>query len=149
MKIDKTFKIKEKYFNAILRFEKPFELRHEQVEPNSIIKLECENGRYLIFKSGKCELLKTDWDTKKNLILPTIYQSFEKQYTFGKYWNRYEWKTKSYDLVEIEPFAKIEYADGSNPVYWDRLNWFDEFCWEYINKAPTYLIEIAEIIEVK
>lgn len=149
MTIDKTFKIKEKYFNAILRLEKPFELRHEQVEPNSIVKLECENGRYIIFKSGKCELLETDWDTKKNLILPTIYQGFEKQYTFGKYWNRYKWETRSYDLVEIKPFAKIEYADGSNAVYWDELNWFDEFCWEYIIQAPTYLIEIAELLEVK
>ena len=52
MKIDKTFKIKEKYFNAILRLEKPFELRHEKVELNSIIKLEFENGRYLIYRSS-------------------------------------------------------------------------------------------------
>lgn len=27
MKIDKTFKIKEKYFNAILRYEKPLTYR--------------------------------------------------------------------------------------------------------------------------
>ena len=61
MKIDKTFKIKEKYFNAILRLEKPFELRHEKVEPNSIIKLECENGKSLIFRSGEYYVIENSW----------------------------------------------------------------------------------------
>lgn len=62
MKIDKTFKIKEKYFKAILKREKVVELRHEYVEPNSIIKLECNNGKYIIFKSGNCVDVSSNWD---------------------------------------------------------------------------------------
>ena len=59
MKIDKTFKIKEKYFNAILRFEKPFELRHEPVEPGSIIKLECDElGVSRLYKVVGCNILE-------------------------------------------------------------------------------------------
>lgn len=122
MKIDKTFKIKEKYFNAILRLEKPFELRHEKVELNSIIKLECENGRYLIFRSG--DYAKYD----------NCHNTFEFKNYFYKV--SYCHLTKYYgDIYDYE---------------WDNsYDWFDEFCWEYINKAPTYLIEIAEILEVK
>ena len=136
MKIDKTFTIKEKYFNAILSFEKPFELRHEEVEPNSIIKLECENGRYLIFKSGEClplignnhfiveseKYFSTDCDGDLSAV----------SYSFSK--NEAE-----------ASFRGIYDYDTSVIVF----NWYDNFCWEYINKAPTYLIEIAEILEVK
>lgn len=122
MTIDKIFKIKEKYFNAILRFEKPFELRHEKVEPNSIIKLECENGRYLIFRSSKCaELVKVSYSDDCWIYC-------YKKYSFYKY---YATESDYYDEHE------------------EKLDWYDAFCWNYINKAPTYLIEIAELLEVK
>lgn len=134
MKIDKTFKIKEKYFNAILRFEKPFELRHEQVEPNSIIKLECENGRYLIFRTGICSSLTY---TTSN-------------YPFWKYYltsNPYLRILDAYIYPVFKEYSAY-YTCGDNNIE-VIFNWYDTFCWEYINKAPTYLIEIAEILEVK
>ena len=123
MKIDKTFKIKEKYFNAILRFEKPFELRHEKVEPNSIVKLECENGRYIIFMSGKC--------TK---LIKLVYSDLD-------YWT---YVYKKYTFYKNRA-TESDYYDEHE----EEIDWYDAFCWEYINKAPTYLIEIAEILEVK
>lgn len=130
MKIDKTFKIKEKYFNAILKLEKPFELRHEQVEPNSIIKLECENGRYLIFKSkGSAELKKGHNEILTKLI----------EY-------RTELAGSCYYYIINENGIYEYFIDHSTGKSFD---WYDNFCWEYINKAPTYLIEIAEILEVK
>ena len=120
MTIDKTFKIKEKYFNAILKLEKPFELRHEKVEPNSIIKLECENGRYLIFKSGDCA-----------------------QYSNGIF----EFKNYFYKM-DCDYLAKY-YGDIYDYDFYLSYDWFDWFCNSYINEAPTHLIEIAEILEVK
>lgn len=60
MKIDKTFKIKEKDFNYFVKNGivstklKSFVVRYKPIEPNSIVKLECENGRYIIFQSGMC-----------------------------------------------------------------------------------------------
>ena len=125
MKIDKTFKIKEKYFNAILRLEKPFELRHEKVEPNSVIKLECENGRYIIFKSGVCNLSE--------------YDSLRKDYKFNF----------SHGLFYLVREGCIQQFFGQGDYNYRDFDWYDTFCWEYINKAPTYLIEIAEILEVK
>lgn len=130
MKIDKTFKIKEKYFNAILSFEKPFELRHQEIPENSIIKLECENGRYLIFKSGKSYLLTKQDYTKQNY--PLCYTVFPKDNMYG-----YFHKEGCY------------YGENFYDVHGYNTNWYDTFCWEYITKAPTYLIEIAEILEVK
>lgn len=147
MKIDKTFKIKEKYFNAILRFEKPFELRHEKVEPNSIIKLECENGRYIIFKSGKCYEIKKCYSTTGiNNGKRARYYNYD--VSIG-----YNTKASFTKCIEKEKsiyYIKY-YANGFCGEQATRFNckWFDEFCWEYINKAPTYLIEIAEILEVK
>ena len=120
MKIDKTFKIKEKYFNAILTFEKPFELRHEKVKPNSIVKLECENGRYIIFKSGEC------YEIEKGYSTTGINNGKEALYHF-------------YDV----------FIDFNNKASFESCEWFDDFCWNYIIEAPTYLIEIAEILEVK
>ena len=125
MTIDKTFKIKEKYFNAILRFEKPFELRHEKVEPNSIIKLECENGRYIIFKSGVCNL--------------GVYNSLRKAYVFN-------FSHRLFFLIDKDC---IQQFFGQGDCEYRSFDWYDKFCWEYINKAPTYLIEIVEILEVK
>lgn len=127
MKIDKTFKIKEKYFNAILRFEKQFELRHEKVEPNSIIELKCENGRYLIFKSGKCDLLTKPFQLARF-------------YTCGEKGER-----NRYDFTEEEASRWLDmYGEWTI-----EFNWYDTFCWKYINQARTYLIEIAEILKVK
>lgn len=126
MTIDKTFKIKEKYFNAILRFEKPFEFRHEKVEPNSIVKLECENGRYLIFKSGVCNLGE--------------YNQSKKFYNF--------YFSNCFFFEVNESFIDQYFGQGDY-VYSNLDCWYDKFCWEYINQAPTYLIEIAEILEVK
>ena len=55
MQIDKTFKIKEKYYKAILRGEKRVELRSEYVKPNSIVELKCiDNDKSIIFCSGQC-----------------------------------------------------------------------------------------------
>lgn len=137
MKIDKTFKIKEKYFNAILRFEKPFELRHEKVEPGSIIKLECENGRYLVFRSGHCGELIYEGDP------------FECPYISGYY--AYESENRSKDMnwnYKYVLYKNVIFDHDGNERK-EFSTWYDTFCWEYINKAPTYLIEIAEILEVK
>lgn len=134
MKIDKTFKIKEKYFNAILKYEKPFELRHEKVEPNSIIKLESENGRYIVFESGKCLLLEKDENIFENN-------------TFGKVAGYTT--TNGYLFKENYAFGEKHVFDYRNKMMVVMDNWYDNFCWEYITKAPTYLIEIAEILEVK
>ena len=108
MTIDKTFKIKRKYFNYYVKSGiastnlKPFELRHEKVKPNSIVKLECENGKSLIFRSGRCVWLPyKDWSMFKT-------------------------------------FAEL--------LKWD---WVDDFVKDYFFQANTYLIEIAEILEVK
>ena len=134
MKIDKTFKIKEKYFNAILKLEKPFELRHEEVERNSIIKLECENGRYIVFKSGRCLLLKKDDSIFENNVFGKV-----AGYT----------TTYGYIFKENYAFSKTDVFDYHKKLLLSMNNWYDNFCWEYINQAPTYLIEIAEILEVK
>ena len=48
MKIDRTLKIKEKYFNAILKYEKPFELRHFYLAPNSVVKLDCIDSNNIL-----------------------------------------------------------------------------------------------------
>ena len=130
MEINKTFKIKEKYFNAILQLDKSYELRHESVAPNSIVKLECENGRYLIFKSGEC----------------CIFRKKSREYYINQ--NKI---VQDYEFV-CERNNKAWYYSLSNPTLapWTIYNkWFDIFCWEYLNQAPTYLIEIAEILEVK
>lgn len=134
MQIDKTFKIKEKYFNAILKLEKPFELRHQKVKPNSIIKLECDNGKSLIFRSGNC-----------NSVVKWTDEQFYKEYDYVA-----EISYKDDDCCRVffnEKEAKIEIS-----YYYGKyayMFWYDEFCWEYITKAPTYLIEIAERLEVK
>lgn len=128
MKIDKTFKIKEKYFNAILKLKKPFELRHQEIPENSIVKLECDNGRYLIFKSGKSYLLiKEEYENH-----PISYSVFPNDNMYGSF-------------GEIGCY----YGENVYDAHGYNTDWFDKFCWEYINKAPTYLIEIAEILEVK
>ena len=134
MKIDKTFKINEKYFNAILRLVKPFELRHEKVEQNSIVKLECENGRYIIFESGKCLLLE-----KCDNIFENNTYGIVAGYTTDNY----------YPFRENYAFSEKNVFDYHKKVLVAMDYWYDNFCWEYINKAPTYLIEIAEILELK
>ena len=141
MKIDRTLKIKEKYFNAILKLEKPFELRHQAIPENSIVKLECiENGRYLIFKSGNCKLLTSYWPS-----------GFKQTAELTRKWEEWDIDKKE-TLVEYVALYKkcgclqIKIKDIIINNY---LKWFDNFCWEYITKAPTYLIEIAEILEVK
>ena len=134
MKIDKTFKIKEKYFNAILRLEKPFELRHEKVEPNSIIKLECENGKSLIFRSGEYYVIEK-WTDKM----------YYKEYNYMS-----SISYKGDDNCRV--FFNKEKATIEISYYYSsykNMLWYDNFCWNYINEAPTYLIEIAEILEVK
>ena len=161
MEIDKTFKIKEKYFNAILdnnfNNHKFFELRHEEVKPGSIIKLECENGKSLFFKSGKCFLI----DNKIKCYLDnSIYKDDEKLSHVSKEENI--WITddiysinfyKITELYQCNKDIEISYAGNISLLDMEQdsfhINWFDEFCWEYITKAPTYLIEIAEILEVK
>lgn len=140
MKIDKTFKIKEKYFNAILRLEKPFELRHKEIPENSIVKLECENGRYLIFKSGKCVQITINeediWADFNDLSA-----TFKRLHIWTSTWND---KSKKTYCGSIGIFSKYEYE-----YLWQCYNWLDKFVFEYCKKAPTYLIEIAEILEVK
>ena len=139
MKIDKTFKIKEKYFNAILRFEKPFELRHEKVEPNSIIKLECDElGVSRLYKVVSCNILNKAYDCYY------CYGSKYKTTTLGD-------ENDGITLYRFyENLAEIELEDWYNDGGAHHLfDWYDNFCWDYINKAPTYLIEIAEILEVK
>ena len=145
MKIDKTFKIKEKYFNAILTFEKPFELRHEKVKPNSIVKLECENGRYIIFKSGEC------YEIEKGYSTTGINNGKEALYHFYDVFIDFNNKASFEKRIEKEKekityFVKY-YSNGFCGQF--SCEWFDDFCWNYIIEAPTYLIEIAEILEVK
>lgn len=146
MKIDKTFKIKEKYFNAILRLEKPFELRHEKVEPGRIIKLECENGRYLIFKTGSClELHAYNGYYQYNV---QAYLPYSKYFVHSKKYIT----TKNVEYHFNKSHAHMEFYNSYNCKEENAIlffNWYDKFCWEYINKASTYLIEIAEILEVK
>ena len=108
MKIDKTFQIKEKYFNYFVKYGmastnlKPFELRSERLEPNSIVKLECENGKSLIFRSGECfRVINSDWE---------IFKFFARIFKWG---------------------------------------WVDDFVKDYFFKKKPYLIEIAEILEIK
>ena len=161
MKIDKTLKIKEKYFNAILdnnfNNHKFFELRHEEIPENSIVKLECENGKNVIFKSGKCFLID-------NKILSCISKSTFEKHEEEDYVDKQEHisirgeiyyislykTTKLYNSkkdIEISYNGSLTLLDMEQESF--NINWFDEFCWEYITKAPTYLIEIAEILEVK
>ena len=162
MKIDKTFKIKEKYFNAILdnnfNNHKFFELRHEQVEPNSIIKLECENGKSLFFKSGKCFLIDNSIrcylgeSIYEDDVLNLSHNYKEENISFSNeiWYIHFFKKTKLYRNkkdIEISYHGFISLLDMEQDSF--SINWFDEFCWEYITKAPTYLIEIAEILEVK
>lgn len=141
MEIDRTLKIKEKYFNAILRFEKPFELRHFYLAPNSIVRLDCidsnniDTGRYIIFKSGMCKLIN-----KKDTGTLTL--------TLSKMWDGY-YTGETYEYVMFHDFAGYIQIDESDTGVRKWMKWFDKFCWDYINKAPTYLIEIAEILEVK
>lgn len=160
MKIDKTFKIKEKYFNAILdnnfNNHKFFELRHEEIPENSIIKLECENGKNVIFKSGKCFLI----DNKINYYLNnSTYENDELTHAYKDesisisnetYYIHFSKITKLYKCsknIEISYNGSLTLLDMEQESF--NINWFDEFCWEYITKAPTYLIEIAEILEAK
>lgn len=153
MKIDRTLKIKEKYFNAILKLEKPFELRHFYLAPNSIVKLDCidsnniDTGRYLIFKSGKCyEIQKGD---------SGIAHSNGEKVLHYEYYISINLKIKAdfSKWVEKEKiiYCTKYYVDGFYGQQATRFSckWFDNFCWEYITKEPTYLIEIAEILEVK
>ena len=153
MQIDKTFKIKEKYFNAILRYEKPFELRHEKVEPGSIIKLECDElGVSRLYKVVSCNILEKERWVR---YIDNVDKSVD-------YWKAkcskiktYPWFDRTFKRVESDAFVCFlpKYAflsiDSSYESSGVVLEWYDEFCWEYITKAPTYLIEIAEILEVK
>ena len=94
MKIDKTFRIKEKYFNAILRLEKPFELRHQEIPENSIVKLECENGRYLMFRSGNCAKYSNDIFEFKGYFYKMNCDYFAKYYGDiydYEFYESYEW----------------------------------------------------------
>lgn len=128
-------KIKKKYFDAILQLKKPFELRHKEIPKGSIVKLTCiENGRYIIFKSGECRKLEKleyyDNEIGYNCdvsFLPSVCQD-------------HLWFTKkSCYLTDCYD----ETCNNDNE--WD---WYDNFCWDYINEKQTYLIEIAEILEV-
>lgn len=156
MKIDRTLKIKEKYFNAILKLEKPFELRHQEIPENSIVKLECENGKNVIFKSGKCFLID---NRAISSISKSCFEKGEEDYVDKQerisingeiyYISLYK-TTKLYNSkkdIEISYNGSLTLLDMEQESF--NINWFDEFCWEYITKAPTYLIEIAEILEVK
>ena len=147
MKIDRTLKIKEKYFNAILKLEKPFELRHKEIPENSIVKLECENGGSLTFRSGKCYEIKFGYSTTGiNNGEEALYYNYYINIGFN---NKADF-TKCVGKEKTTYYAKY-YADGFCGQQATRFSckWFNEFCWDYINKAPTYLIEIAEILEVK
>ena len=160
MKIDRTLKIKEKYFNAILdnnfNNHKFFELRHEEIPENSIVKLECENGKTLIFRSGKCFLID---NRAISSISKTSFEKHEEDYVDKQehisikdeiyYISLYK-TTKLYNSkkdIEISYNGSLSLLDMEQDSF--NINWFDEFCWEYITKAPTYLIEIAEILEAK
>ncbi len=152
MKIDKTFKIKEKYFNAILRFEKPFELRHESIAVGSIVKLQCENGRYLIFKSGECHLL---W--KHNLggcfLFYTDNRFFYPNYAdevihHNKKICGKNYKLKAHTYITLTRDIPLFTKKVEESYIVKEFKWYDTSCWNYINEKPTYLIEIGEIIKV-
>lgn len=146
MKIDRTLKIKEKYFNAIMKREKPFELRHFYLAPNSIVKLDCidsnniDTGRYLIFKSGKCVQITINeediWADFNDLSA-----TFKRLHIWTSTWN---------DKSEKEYHGAIGiYSKYGYEYLWQCYDWLDKFVFEYCKKAPTYLIEIAEFLEVK
>ena len=130
MTINYTFKIKPKYFDAILSFDKTFELRHKEVKPNSIVKLECEDGRTLTFLSGICESLKKNIDCYHRDFY--CYDSWDKQHQlyFTYYFYSHIFQMKSF----IDNNDTIEYL----------FDWYDKFCWDYINEKQTYIIEIKK-----
>ena len=139
------WKIKKKYFDAILKLEKPFELRHKPIKEGSIVKLIeiekttpiyngeniekwekiCSNdknyikpsGRYIIFRSGECKEIIPHQENDRHDIE-----------VIGRYWC----------FTDVRAYINIM-----------EFYWFDKFCWDYINEKQTYLIEIAEILEVK
>lgn len=91
-----------------------------------------------LYKVVSCNILNKDYDCYY------CYGSKYKTTTLGD-------KNDGITLYRFcENNAEIEledwYNDGGAHYFFD---WYDNFCWEYINKAPTYLIEIAEILEVK
>lgn len=142
--------IYKKYFDAILELKKPFELRHEPIKKGTKVKLvEIEGhlgyhtrmatkksigyfptGRYIIFESGECTEIKLD--KYKSAIVNTDRHIYEKQ----DYW----------DICEKGIFLRSDAVDD----YYANLvcEWWDNFCWDYINEKQTYLIEINKILEV-
>lgn len=135
MKIDYTFKIKEKYFNAIIDRTKTFELRHEKIKPNSIVKLQCDNGNYLIFQSGKVDPILKNID--KLEYIPTKW--YFEPFTFNNDECCRIFFGENEAIIEISTYL------GD----YKKIEWYDKFCWDYINEKQTYLILIDKMLEIK
>lgn len=150
-------KIKKKYFDAILSLKKPFELRHKPIPKGTIVKLICieeptkeqqerleqlnKNSafgwklkeHYIIFESGEC--------IEGKIFNICNFQFIKKDKEHPSVWDG---ENKNWEFAGTNNFARVKSNNGTRY----NCEWYDNFCWDYINEKQTYLIEINKIIEV-
>lgn len=99
--------IKQKYFNAIACGDKNIEIRHEPIEPYSLVKLVCDGVGEITFISGDCltlDAIEKKWSMKKEEYLSKI----NDQPWFDEFCKTYIDKKESY-FINIRKIINLEW----------------------------------------